>query len=142
MTTDVSTRRPTQLKIEATAEEIRVLLDLAGAHQGSDRAVPKGRRVGQQPRARRVPRRLLDRFEWLLEAGRTPAVVSIVRGCCSGCHLRLPTMVECQTRRSVAIHTCPHCQRMLYVPELLRESPAAEGTSPRGVAVASGVERS
>ena len=119
------------MKIEATAEEIRAFLDLAGV-----------RRVGREPRARRVPRRLLDRYEWLLEVGRTPAVVGIVRGSCSGCHLRLPTMVESQTRRSVAIHTCPHCQRMLYVPELLREAPEAEGTSPPGAALASGVGRS
>lgn len=107
------------MRFEATTEEIRALLAHADPRQGQDRAASRRRHDRGEPRSRRVPPRLLDRYEWLLGAGRAPAIVAIVRGSCSGCHLRLPTMVESRTRRAVAVHTCPHCQRMLYVPELL-----------------------
>lgn len=107
------------MKLTATVDEVRALLALAGSGHGRKRSASKRHR---EPRPLRASRQLLDRYERLLAAGREPAIVAIVRGACSGCNLRLPTMVELQTRRSVAVHTCPHCQRMLYVPDLLREA--------------------
>ena len=39
-------------------------------------------------------------------------------------------MLEQKASRSTAIHTCPHCRRMLYAPELFREdSHANDGKS-------------
>jgi predicted nucleic acid-binding Zn-ribbon protein len=106
------------VKIEAAAWEIRALLELAEldrvARQPGERTSRRHREVA----AGRLPRGVLDRYEFLLAMGRRPAVAVIDRGICSGCHIRLPTMVESKARLSVALHTCPHCQRMLYVPEL------------------------
>jgi predicted nucleic acid-binding Zn-ribbon protein len=59
----------------------------------------------------------------MLEIGRVPGVVAIERGACSGCYLRLPTMVEYRARRSPAIHRCAQCRRLLYAPELVLARP-------------------
>jgi predicted nucleic acid-binding Zn-ribbon protein len=107
------------MKIEATAKEIRALLELAALDRGLDDPASEGRQGDREAAAGRVPGRLLERYLLLLEVGRTPVVVAIERGACSGCHVRLPTMVEHHARRSPAVHTCPHCQRMLFAPDLL-----------------------
>jgi len=105
------------MKIQATDEEIRALLELAALDRGLGDPASDGRQRDRAAAAGRVPRPLLDRYLLLLEAGRTPVVAAIERGACSGCHVRLPTMVEHEARRSPAVHTCPHCQRMLFAPE-------------------------
>lgn len=127
------------MTIEATGMEIRALLELADVDQGADQLEPDVRRQGREAAARRVPRQLLDRYQLLLKVGRTPVVVAIERGACSGCHMRLPTMVEYKARRSPAVHTCAHCRRMLYAPELVRDSSRADDA--RGEAPASARRR-
>lgn len=97
------------MKLEATATEIRALLGLAA----------------RNTKAQVLPAPLLDRYHWLVGAGRSPAVVPIERGVCSGCHVRLPTMLEHQAGCSLALYTCPHCRRMLYAPGLLDGEPQA-----------------
>lgn len=118
------------MKLEATVKEIRALLDLAEVDRTTDESASETRRQGRETAARRVPRRLLDRYQLLLEVGRTPVVVCFERGVCSGCHVRLPTMLEYKAHRSPAIHTCPHCRRMLYAPELLREAARGDAGKP------------
>lgn len=95
------------MKFEATKTEIRALVGLA-------------RRSTAAPS---LPRPLLERYHWLLAAGRSPAVVPIERGICSGCHVRLPTMLEHQAGCSLALYTCPHCRRLLYAPALVDGEP-------------------
>lgn len=109
------------MKIEATAKEIRALLQLAELDGPGEQLALEAHRRSRVAAERRVPRLLLARYRSLIDFGRHPAVVAIERGTCTGCHLRLPTMVEYQTRRSPAVYTCPHCRRMLYTPELVRD---------------------
>lgn len=130
------------MKIEATVHDICALLELAGVPTGIGRPAPKARHVARATLERRVPGRLLERYEWLVGMGRAPAVVAIVRGACSGCHLRLPAIVELRTHRAPAIHTCPHCQRMLYVPELLLRGAGEADPSPKDAEQPVGVGRS
>jgi hypothetical protein len=132
------------MMIEATPGQIRVLLRLAERNEGAEGLTPgdDGHDPDEVPRG--LPRLLLDRYRSLLEAGRSPAVVAIERGACSGCHVRLPTMMEYRARRAPALYTCPHCRRMLYAPELVREGANAdEGKTAarRGPSVGAG-ERS
>jgi uncharacterized protein len=116
------------VKIEASAKEIRALIELAELDRASKQPRQKVSRRNREAAASRLPQGLLDRYELLLGLGRRPAVAAIEGGACSGCHIRLPTMVESKARRAPAIHTCPHCKRMLYVPELVREdTPADDG---------------
>ncbi|HJS58812.1 MAG TPA: C4-type zinc ribbon domain-containing protein [Vicinamibacteria bacterium] len=130
------------MKIEATAKDIRALQELSELDRGADQAGAKARRQDREAAARRVPRPLLARYELLLEAGRTPVVAAIERGACAACHVRLPTMVEYRARRSAAVHTCPHCRRMLYAPELLREEPGLSRVKTQPAAGASAPRRS
>jgi hypothetical protein len=114
--------------IEAAAKEIRALVALAELDRASEQRGQKVSRHTREAMANRLPQALLDRYEFLLGLGRRPAVAAIEGGACSGCHIRLPTMVESRARRAPAVHTCPQCKRMLYVPELVREdTPADEG---------------
>jgi predicted nucleic acid-binding Zn-ribbon protein len=106
------------MRFDATARQIRALLQLAEVDQRGPTTSEAGQR-NRDALMGHLPQRLLDRYQLLREAGRTPVVVALDRGSCSGCHLRLPTMVESKARRSAAIHTCPHCQRMLYVREFV-----------------------
>jgi hypothetical protein len=110
------------MKMEATAKQIRALLGLAKLNAGADEPALDAHGRPHEALQRRIPRLLLERYHSLLEAGRSPAVVAIERGTCSGCHVRLPTMLEYQAGRSLALYTCPHCRRMLYAQDLLREN--------------------
>jgi predicted nucleic acid-binding Zn-ribbon protein len=101
------------LKVEASVRQIRALVHLAKSN-------------GAEDAQGNLPRTLLERYDALIAAGRVPAVVAIEQGTCSGCHLRLPTMVDAMARRAPAVHVCPHCRRMLYVPELLQRDPHAD----------------
>jgi predicted nucleic acid-binding Zn-ribbon protein len=130
------------VKIKATARQIRALLELAALDRGLDGPGSAGPRHDRETAAARVPRRLLDRYLLLLEVGRTPVVVAIERGACSGCHVRLPIMVDQAARRTPAVHTCPHCRRMLFAPELLAGVSHAEPGDSRGAGPAAAGRRS
>jgi predicted nucleic acid-binding Zn-ribbon protein len=121
------------MKLEANSKQVRALLDLASAYapaEGPESGAPGG------DAATRLPPALLERYESLLAAGRRPAVVAIVDGTCSGCHVRLPTSLEYQAGRALALYTCPRCRRLLYAPRLLegQEDPAPEGRPARRIA--------
>lgn len=131
------------MKIEATVKQIRALVQLAELNEGGDKLSLEAYRRGHEAVQRGLPRLLLERYHSLIDARRTPPVVAIERGACSGCHVRLPTMLEHQAGRSLAVYTCPHCRRMLYVRELIRESPHLEkAKSSPGAAPASAGRRS
>jgi predicted nucleic acid-binding Zn-ribbon protein len=111
------------MKIDATIQEIRGLLQIAEIDGQAQELTPEAYRTRREASRRRVAKALLERYESLLEAGRYPVLVAIERGKCSGCHVRLPTSLEYLARQAPAIHSCPHCRRMLYASELLsRES--------------------
>jgi predicted nucleic acid-binding Zn-ribbon protein len=116
--------------IEATVEDVRALLELANADRVAHQQASEMRRPSREATARRVPPPLLDRYQLLLQVGRTPVIVAIERGACSGCHVRLPVMLEHRASRSTAIHTCPHCRRMLYAPQLVRPASDADVEEP------------
>ena len=121
------------MRIEATIRQIRALLELAGLDARPQESPPEACRSRREASRRRVPGALLERYQALLDSGRDPVLAAIEGGTCSGCHLRLPTMVESQARLSPAVHTCPHCRRMLYAPELLAEKDSRRaGTQKKG----------
>jgi predicted nucleic acid-binding Zn-ribbon protein len=126
------------MTIKTTVEEIRALLQLAEL-DAQARGRPLEAHAGRREACRRrVAEALLDRYQAVLEAGRYPVIVAIQAGRCSGCHVRLPVMVESQARRGPAVLTCPSCRRMLYAPDLLGEKgslgagAAKKGARPSG----------
>lgn len=113
------------MKIEVTLRDVRELLGLARLDAAAYARGAAPRAAARDAIRRKLPERVVERYETLLSVGRLPVVAAIEGGCCSACHLRLPTMVLQQARRSPAMHTCPCCHRMLYAPELLAEPTAA-----------------
>jgi predicted nucleic acid-binding Zn-ribbon protein len=107
--------------MEATVEEIRALLELAQLDAQANTLAPEAYRTRHDAIGKRMAAALLERYQRLRAVGRHPVVVAAERGTCSGCHVRLPTMLAYQLGRSAAVHPCPHCRRMLYAPELLAE---------------------
>ena len=123
------------MKIEATREDIRVLLELTELDES---AVPAAEARARDAAERRLPDALLARYRWLTAAGRYPVMVAAEHETCAGCHVRLATMIADRLKRSFAIYACSRCQRMLYAPELLAErraegSVAGSRRSPRQV---------
>jgi hypothetical protein len=100
-------------------------LQLADLDEGAEQLSAEAYRLRREAAERRLSRSLFERYESLLRSGRRPVVVAIEGGSCSGCHLRLPTMVEHQARHAAAVHICPHCRRMLYAPALVDKRTAA-----------------
>ena len=114
------------MKIEATKEDIRVLLELTDLDEK-----PEGATAATHARIRaavesRLSDDLLARYRRLAATGRYPAILAVEGGACSGCHVRLATMLAQLVRRSVGVYLCPGCHRMLYAPQLLSEAPAEE----------------
>jgi len=108
------------MSMEATAAEMRALVELVALDEQAESLPAETYRSRRAAKRRRASRALLERYQLLLETCRPPALVAIVKGVCSGCSVRLPTMVAYRARHSAAIHICPHCRRMLYAPELLK----------------------
>lgn len=119
------------MRIETTVQGIRALVQLAKLDAAAPGLLAETYQSQREGIWRRLASPLRQRYQALLETGRSPVIVAIERGNCSGCHLRLPTMVESQARRSPAVHTCTHCGRMLYAPELLAR-PASREAEPQG----------
>ena len=114
------------MRIEATKEEIRVLLELTELdeqHEGATAPTHARLRAAVESR---LSDALLNRYRRLTASGRHPAILAVERGACSGCHVRLATMLAQLVRRSVGVYLCPGCHRMLYAPELLSAAPAEE----------------
>jgi predicted nucleic acid-binding Zn-ribbon protein len=120
------------MRFEATVQGIRALVQLAEFDAEAPELPAETYDSRRAVIWRRVASGLRERYQSLLEAGRSPVIVAIERGGCSGCHLRLPTMLESQARRSPAVHTCPNCGRILYAPELLARRVVRETAPPRG----------
>ena len=117
------------MKIEATKEDIRLLLKLTSLDENPDSVGPAAHTRAREAEIR-LPDDLLARYRWLTGTGRYPVMVAVERETCSGCHVRLATMLVGLLKRSIGIYPCPGCRRMLYAPELLSE-PKAPGSAER-----------
>ena len=130
------------MKIETTVQQIRALLQLAEIDAQMQELSSDTHRSRREASRRRVGAVLLDRYQKLLDNGRWPAIAAIERGGCSGCHVRLPTMVEHQARHAGVVHTCPHCRRLLYAAELVGDDAGAAAPLKTAVTSASAGGRS
>jgi predicted nucleic acid-binding Zn-ribbon protein len=120
------------MKLEASAVQVRALLDLAPSAVEAQQSGNEERRVDPA----RIPPAVLERYQSLLAAGRRPPVVAILAGACSGCHVRLPTTLEYQARHVFALYSCPRCRRLLYAPDFLEaadDRPSAAKPRPRAL---------
>jgi len=94
-------------------EAERAKVDEALGHIEKDVETFKAQRT---ERAARVDPTLLKRYERIVAGMRHP-VVAINDGACGGCHMNIPPQLVSEVKRAGRVHECPHCQRLLYVPE-------------------------
>lgn len=111
------------MKFDATPAQVGLLVRHL-AH------LPGSQGVTHETLEHELPRGLLERYDWLQKVGHTPPLVALEHGACSGCHIRLPTMFASHARLRAGVHTCPHCQRLLYIPEAPVEEPAPPPQKP------------
>ena len=72
-------------------------------------------RTGRDSVAQSLDTRLRSKYENVFKRRSGLAVVTIVNGTCSGCHMYVPPQTINEIRKSGVIHVCPSCQRILYV---------------------------
>jgi uncharacterized protein len=118
------------VRIDVTAEQIRLLLRLVERNGEAGEVALHAFRSCRVDVPRGLPRPVLERYRSLMEAGRCPPIVVIERGVCSGCQVRLPTMLEQQAARAPALYTCPQCRRMLYARDVVREESQGSHQKP------------
>lgn len=61
-------------------------------------------------------------YDVAARTGRQPAVLGTKGSVCCGCHLRLPTKIAHDFQAKRRITACPHCHRLLYNPEWLKDA--------------------
>lgn len=133
------------MKLEATAPEIRMLLELAEIDARGQDQPPEIYGARREAQRRQVAESLLEPYEALLDSARYPAIVPITRGTCTGCHVRLPTMIESAAARSPSVHRCSHCLRLVYAPQHFTGSQAKDSrptASPKRAASRRGARAS
>ncbi len=64
---------------------------------------------------KRVDGRWLAHYDRIF-AARDEGVAVVERGTCQGCHMHVPPQLLIEIQRARTIHTCPSCQRILYIP--------------------------
>jgi hypothetical protein len=67
---------------------------------------------------------LLKRYEHVRRR-KGIALVPIEDGSCKGCHMRVPPQLANVLARQESVELCPHCQRLLFVPDMLA-APSSE----------------
>jgi len=59
-----------------------------------------------------LPPQLIDRHEYLMKRYGAGAIVAIKNGCCTGCHVQIPSARKNKIDEN--IYACEHCGRLLY----------------------------
>jgi predicted nucleic acid-binding Zn-ribbon protein len=79
-------------------------------------------------RAAAVEPDILKQYDRLRASRKDLAVVAIVQGSCTGCHMSVPPQLAAEVKRQDRLLTCSSCQRILYwpVPTELRPAEPAK----------------
>lgn len=69
---------------------------------------------------------ILAEYDRIKEKRNGLAIVPIVNGNCSGCHMGIPPQLFTKVYAAISIETCPNCQRFIYIEEVLEENLEAQ----------------
>lgn len=67
-----------------------------------------------------IPPEMLRRYD-LIHERRGNALVPVLNGACTGCHMSLPPQLHNLLRSRPRLDTCPSCGRLIYVPSAFEE---------------------
>ena len=63
---------------------------------------------------KKIPAKLLRKYEQIKIAMRGVAVVSVWKEVCGGCHMSIPPQLYNELQKSTVLITCPNCSRIMY----------------------------
>lgn len=69
---------------------------------------------------------ILAEYDRIKERRNGLAIVPIVNGTCSGCHMGIPPQLFTKVYAAISIENCPNCQRFIFIEEILDESNTQE----------------
>ncbi len=107
---------------EKGAAGIAALVQLAEmdmARDSGQRHSTEERAATRRALVARLSHELLEGYERALLAGREPPVVRLMQSACTGCHVRVPTILEQRIRFVRGVAVCPRCLRLVYNPDWL-----------------------
>jgi predicted nucleic acid-binding Zn-ribbon protein len=61
-----------------------------------------------------IERDLAKKYEMIKKRQNGLAVVPVVKGVCTGCHLNIPPQLYNELRKSDQVLSCPYCNRIIY----------------------------
>ena len=110
----IARREEFKAKEAAIATEMKDLRDKMAAIQKGVKELEEKRTV----EAKNVDGSLLRKYD-AIRAKRGVALVAVIQGTCQGCHINIPPQLYNTVVQLKSIETCPRCNRILYVPEVL-----------------------
>jgi len=78
--------------------------------------------------AAKIDRPILIRYERMQSALHERVLVPAVQCICTGCNLRLPARLFYEVEYGTVLYSCPHCQRILFIPS--SDAKASTSTNP------------
>lgn len=111
---------------EFTAEKQRLEAENAGEAQELA-ALEKERAA----RAAEIEPDILKQYDRLRASRKDLAIVAIVQGSCTGCHMNIPPQLAAEVKRQDRLLTCSSCQRMLYWPAPTAPLPVEPAKQPQ-----------
>lgn len=81
------------------------------------KAALAAKRLEREKVAAGIEEGLRRRYEMIFERRAGLAVAQVRAGTCQGCRMRIPPQLYNEIQKSLQIHFCPNCQRILYFVE-------------------------
>lgn len=79
------------------------------------KATVVAKRLEREQLAAGIEPELRRRYEMIFERRAGLAVAEAKAGTCQGCRMRIPPQLHNEIQKSLRIHFCPNCQRILYL---------------------------
>lgn len=79
---------------------------------------------------KQIEKKLLRDYERLKTIRKDLAVVPILHGSCSGCHMNIPPQLVAEVKLEEQIHTCSNCHRILYWSHSIERTKEPEEVKP------------
>jgi len=117
MTGYVSERDEKTAELESLKEKASARLDEIRAESADLEKQLSSQQGAREQVFGKIPKPLQRKYQLLFERRNGLAVVQASQGACQGCNMHLPPQLFNTLLQVNDIQTCPHCNRLLYVPE-------------------------
>jgi uncharacterized protein len=67
---------------------------------------------------KKVPADLMIRYERIRNRNNGVGMISVWKGICNGCHMKLPPQLYIEVQKSAELLSCPNCSRIIYFQDM------------------------